>query len=73
MVHFSPRAYRSKVNGCVIARCSQPEVGWFGWRCEKDEHLLSAIAQAAKMDNGLGAHTLGKLKLSQESITRASL
>lgn len=27
-------------NGAVIARCSQPEVGWLGWRNSKDEQLL---------------------------------
>jgi len=35
----------------VIVRCSQPELGWFGWRCQEDEQLLSAIAIAAKLDS----------------------
>lgn len=48
MRRFPSVVWRSKINGCVIARCSQPEVGWFGWRCEKDEQLLNAIAQAAQ-------------------------
>ena len=43
--------HRSQHNGAVIARCSQPELGWFGWRCQEDESLLSAIAQAAKLDS----------------------
>lgn len=34
---------RHAANGAVIARCSQPEVGWFGWRSPEDEKLLQAI------------------------------
>lgn len=37
-------------NGAVIARCSQPEVGWFGWRSQEDENLLHAIGTACSMD-----------------------
>lgn len=37
---------RHRVNGAVIARCSQPEVGWLGWRSSEDEELLKAIADA---------------------------
>lgn len=38
--------YRHRRNGAVIARCSQPEVGWLGWRSSEDEELLKAIAEA---------------------------
>nr|XP_018911014.1 PREDICTED: myotubularin-related protein 3 isoform X2 [Bemisia tabaci] len=38
--------WRHKGSGAVIARCSQPEVGWLGWRSEEDETLLKAITQA---------------------------
>lgn len=38
-------------NGAVIARCSQPEVGWFGWRSQEDENLLHAIGTACAMDS----------------------
>ncbi|XP_066915295.1 myotubularin-related protein 4-like isoform X2 [Clytia hemisphaerica] len=48
---FPSVVWRSQQNGAVIARCSQPELGWFGWRCQEDESLLSAIAQAAKLDS----------------------
>lgn len=38
--------------GAVIARCSQPEVGWLGWRNSKDEQLLKALSDACAFDNG---------------------
>ena len=38
-------------NGAVIARCSQPEVGWFGWRSPEDEALLKAIGTACATDS----------------------
>ena len=47
-------------NGAVIARCSQPEVGWLGWRSSEDEDLVKAISEACAYDspisstNGLG-------------------
>ncbi|KAG5673821.1 hypothetical protein PVAND_003835 [Polypedilum vanderplanki] len=39
-------------SGAVIARSSQPEVGWLGWRNNKDEQLLKALADACSFDNG---------------------
>ncbi|CRK95414.1 CLUMA_CG008691, isoform A [Clunio marinus] len=39
-------------SGAVIARSSQPEVGWLGWRNPKDEMLLKALADACSFDNG---------------------
>ena len=38
-------------NGAVIARCSQPEVGWLGWRSQEDENLLHAIGTACSVDS----------------------
>ena len=38
-------------NGAVIARCSQPEVGWLGWRSQEDENLLHAIGTACAMNS----------------------
>jgi len=35
----------------VISRCSQPEVGWFGWRSNEDEELVQNIVMACA-DNG---------------------
>uniref|UniRef100_A0A1B0GAE2 Lateral signaling target protein 2 homolog n=1 Tax=Glossina morsitans morsitans TaxID=37546 RepID=A0A1B0GAE2_GLOMM len=42
--------WRHHKSGAVIARCSQPEVGWLGWRCNKDEQLLKALAEACAFD-----------------------
>lgn len=39
-------------SGAVICRSSQPEVGWLGWRNNKDEQLLKAIVDACSFDNG---------------------
>jgi len=39
-------------NGAVIARSSQPEVGWLGWRSSEDEVLLKALADACSYDKG---------------------
>lgn len=36
----------------MIARCSQPEVGWLGWRSPQDEYLIGAIADACAFDKG---------------------
>lgn len=42
--------WRHKKSGAVIARCSQPEVGWLGWRNTKDEQLIKAIADACEIE-----------------------
>lgn len=39
-------------NGAVIARSSQPEVGWLGWRSPEDEDLLKALSDACSYDKG---------------------
>ncbi|CDQ75289.1 unnamed protein product [Oncorhynchus mykiss] len=39
-------------NGAVIARCSQPEISWWGWRNTEDEYLVTSIAKACLMDPG---------------------
>lgn len=44
--------WRHKASGAVVGRCSQPEVGWLGWRNPKDEQLLKAIAEACGFDGG---------------------
>ena len=38
--------FRDQVSGMVIARCSQPEVGWFGHRLLQDEWMLDDILRA---------------------------
>lgn len=44
--------WRNRRNGAVLARCSQPEVGWLGWRSTEDENLLRAILDACFYDSG---------------------
>eukprot|EP00066_Takifugu_rubripes_P029676 XP_011618942.1 PREDICTED: myotubularin-related protein 4-like [Takifugu rubripes] len=41
--------YRHQRNGAVIARCSQPEISWWGWRNTDDEYLVTSIAKACQM------------------------
>lgn len=36
----------------MLARSSQPEVGWLGWRNTQDESLLQAIAASCAMHRG---------------------
>ncbi|KAL0994789.1 hypothetical protein UPYG_G00127180 [Umbra pygmaea] len=48
--------YRHQRNGAVIARCSQPEISWWGWRNTEDEYLVTSIAKACQMDPGPRAH-----------------
>ena len=38
----------------VCFRCSQPAVGWLGWRSSEDEELVNAIAEACAYDTGSG-------------------
>ena len=45
--------WRHQTNGCVIARSSQPEVGWLGWRSNKDETLLEAFLKSCGSSNKL--------------------
>ncbi|XP_033337491.1 phosphatidylinositol-3,5-bisphosphate 3-phosphatase MTMR4 [Megalopta genalis] len=44
--------WRHVNNGAVIARSSQPELGWFGRRNEFDEKLLKALSNACSYDKG---------------------
>ncbi|CAL7942733.1 unnamed protein product [Xylocopa violacea] len=44
--------WRHVNNGAVIARSSQPEVGWLGWRDPDDENLLKALSDACSYDKG---------------------
>ncbi|CAF0928627.1 unnamed protein product [Adineta steineri] len=36
-------------NGAIIARTSQPEIGWLFWRSKEDEKMIQAIIHACKM------------------------
>lgn len=50
------------MNGAVIARCSQPEVGWLGWRSSEDEELLKAIADACTRNSSISAKRVSFVK-----------
>ncbi|XP_046642401.1 myotubularin-related protein 3-like isoform X3 [Daphnia pulicaria] len=43
--------WRHKRNGAVLGRCSQPEVGWLGWRSQEDETLLLSILNSCFYDS----------------------
>uniref|UniRef100_A0A8B9V6R9 phosphatidylinositol-3,5-bisphosphate 3-phosphatase n=1 Tax=Anas zonorhyncha TaxID=75864 RepID=A0A8B9V6R9_9AVES len=45
--------YRHVRNGAVIARCSQPEISWWGWRNADDEYLVTSIAKACALNPGI--------------------
>ncbi|XP_019362100.1 PREDICTED: myotubularin-related protein 4 isoform X1 [Gavialis gangeticus] len=47
--------YRHLRNGAVIARCSQPEISWWGWRNADDEYLVTSIAKACALNPGAKA------------------
>lgn len=49
--------WRNTTNGAVLARCSQPEVGWLYWRSAEDEQLVRAIADACAYDSGRQRNT----------------
>ncbi|XP_028322100.1 myotubularin-related protein 4 isoform X3 [Gouania willdenowi] len=52
--------FRHQKNGAVIARCSQPEISWWGWRNTDDEYLVTSIARACQMDTGAKAAQCGR-------------
>ncbi|KAJ8312915.1 hypothetical protein KUTeg_010288 [Tegillarca granosa] len=49
---FPSVVWRDQRNGAVLVRCSQPELGWFGWRSIEDETLLQAIPLACLQNPG---------------------
>jgi hypothetical protein len=42
---------RSKINGAVLARSSQPNVGLLAWRLNEDEQLIKAISDCCSVSN----------------------
>jgi Myotubularin-like phosphatase domain len=47
--------YRDIQTGVVLARSSQPTVGWLGWRNTHDEALLKAVAESCSLNTGLSS------------------
>ncbi|XP_050087670.1 uncharacterized protein LOC126572416 isoform X2 [Anopheles aquasalis] len=68
--------WRHQRTGAVIARCSQPEVGWLGWRNSKDEQLLKALSDACSFDRGTqdrgGSGSDGGTRTTAHTRTRHS-
>jgi myotubularin-related protein 3/4 len=52
---FPAVVWRSKSNGAVLARSSQPNVGLLGWRLNEDELLVKAIADSSCLGNSIKA------------------
>jgi len=59
----------------VLARSSQPEVGWLGWRNTQDESLLQAIAASCTLHRGNVAVTseLNHVDSSVSSVVPSEL
>ncbi|KAK3580803.1 hypothetical protein CHS0354_025144 [Potamilus streckersoni] len=51
---FPTVVWRNVRNGAVLVRSSQPELGWFGWRCEEDEKFMSHISLSCSLNRGNG-------------------
>ncbi|XP_077826993.1 phosphatidylinositol-3,5-bisphosphate 3-phosphatase MTMR4 isoform X5 [Macaca mulatta] len=62
--------YRHLRNGAAIARCSQPEISWWGWRNADDEYLVTSIAKACALDPGTRA-TGGSLSTGNNDTSEA--
>ena len=54
----------SYITGACLARCSQPEVGWLGWRSTNDENLVKAIADACAFDRAAAGSNKKIFKLN---------
>ena len=68
---FPTVVWRSKTNGAVLARSSQPNVGLLGWRLPEDELLIKAIADCCinTANNKTNATTTGNNTGSQSNAT----
>lgn len=58
--------WRNRRNGAVLGRCSQPEVGWLGWRSREDEKLLVTILNSCFFDSERNADRLRQHSPSTE-------
>lgn len=53
-----------------MARCSQPEVGWLGWRSTNDEALVKAIADACAFDRASAVGSNKRILQQQSPATQ---
>lgn len=49
---FPSVVWRDQRNGTVLVRCSQPELGFFGWRSTEDETMLESVPVACSQNPG---------------------
>uniref|UniRef100_A0A4W4FP31 phosphatidylinositol-3,5-bisphosphate 3-phosphatase n=1 Tax=Electrophorus electricus TaxID=8005 RepID=A0A4W4FP31_ELEEL len=63
---FPAVVYRHQSTGAVIARSSQPEVSWWGWRNANDEHLVQSIAKACAVDSNSPTRSLANGSFSRD-------
>lgn len=49
---FPSVVWRDQRNGAVLLRCSQPELGWLGWRSTEDETMLESVPVACSQNPG---------------------
>ena len=49
--------WRSKINGAVLARSSQPNVGLLAWRLNEDELLLKSIGDCCSSSSSSSANS----------------
>ncbi|XP_033747219.1 myotubularin-related protein 3-like [Pecten maximus] len=67
LARFPSVVWRDQRNGAVLVRCSQPEVGWLGWRNPEDEALLRSIPLACAHNPGTYQHSQAILDDSSTS------
>ncbi|VDI78779.1 myotubularin-related protein 3/4 [Mytilus galloprovincialis] len=56
---FPSVVWRDQRNGAVLVRCSQPELGWLGWRSTEDEKMLESVPLACSQNPGTYTKYLG--------------
>ncbi|TRY63705.1 hypothetical protein TCAL_00809 [Tigriopus californicus] len=56
--------WRHVGTGAVLARSSQPKVGWLGWRSKEDEQLIRCIAEACAYDRGTSSNESSVIETS---------
>ena len=56
---FPVVVWRSKINGAVLARSSQPNVGLLAWRLNEDEQLIKAISDSCSSNNNKSLNVNG--------------
>ncbi|KAL5016282.1 hypothetical protein ScPMuIL_005871 [Solemya velum] len=66
---FPSVVWRDQRNGAVLVRCSQPELGWLGWRNAEDESLLQAIPTACSLNGGTSSKSSSNQEDSSSSET----